>query len=421
VWAQDLAGFSVLQGVTDETNVQFNVVHKHDDHLKFFVRDARTGTVYAPTEVQGIDRPYSEWIVTRITFRGLPLLMKGDLLLEGPGRQVKESRRFKLLDTSARNARIALVSCAAGYLYSRDIWRQLNAASVDLVLFLGDNVYSDRPNMVTKRPADAKQQWEQYIAARRTFDFFFRPDLVPALATWDDHDFGKDDGDKYFEHAEAGRQAFEDFWAQGAGVSRMHSAGPGVASAFTAFGIQFVLLDNRLFRTRTDELLATNWGEAQKSWLENLIRGGGRGPVMLANGAQFFGGYRGKDAVEMDFPADMDWLKWQLRLSGRAVGLLSGDVHFSEVMELEPEQFGQASVEITSSSIHSITFPGQHNRFTNPRRKAATSAHNFILLDVTATGQELAGQATSVSSDGGFLFQKNFRVGGQRLKAFDEL
>lgn len=408
--AQDLGRYSVLQGVTDETNVQFNVVHKLEDHLRFFAREGKTGAIHAPAEVKASHRPYSEWAVTRVTFRGLPRLMRGELLLEGNDGHLKEVRPFKLLNTSPGDVRIALVSCAAGYLHQPEIWRQLNAARIDLVLFLGDNVYADRPNLVTKRPADARQQWEQYIAARRTYEFFRRRELVPALATWDDHDFGKDDGDKYFEHAEAAREAFRDFWAQEQGVSPRLNAGPGIATAFESFGIQFVLLDDRSYRTREDEPNATGWGYEQKVWLQDIVNRG-RGPLILANGEQFFGGYRGKYAVERSFPGDMAWMMDMLKAAGRATGFLSGDIHYSEFMELEPELVGQASVEITSSSMHSVTFPGQHLRFTNPRRRDATSAHNFILLDLNARGGAVTGQATSVGVDGRFLFQRNFRIG----------
>ena len=138
----------------------------------------------------------------------------------------------------------------------------------------------------------------------------------------------------------------------------------------------------------------------------------GREPLLLVNGEQFFGGYRGKYAVESSYPLDMDWLLASVRASGRASGFISGDVHFSEFMELEPELIGQLSVEITSSSMHSVTYPGQHERYTNPRRRAATSSHNFVLLDLHIDEGIVTGQAASIGTDGRLLFQRNLQIGG---------
>jgi hypothetical protein len=59
----------------------------------------------------------------------------------------------------------------------------------------------------------------------------------------------------------------------------------------------------------------------------------------------------------------------------------SGDVHFSEVMEIEAAELGYPTFEIVSSSIHSYTFPGHENRFSNPRRRASTSSHNFVIFE----------------------------------------
>ncbi len=409
--AQDLARYSVLQGVTDSSNVQFTIVHRRGEPLQFFARNDAAGELYEPDSVQIIERDFSVFVVSRIKFKNLPNLMTGSLILEDSSGKLLEARPFKLLDLAKREVRMALVSCAAGYLYESEIWQQLNQSDPEFVLFIGDNVYADRPNLVTKKPADPKQLWEQYVNARQRYDFFFRRELVPALATWDDHDFGKDDGDMHFEHAEASRQVFSEFWAQDEGVSSAFKRGPGISSAFQGFGVQFALLDDRSFRTGEREADPTGWGAPQKEWFDSLTKQGTE-PMIVVNGEQFFGAYRGKYSVESSFPQDLTWLLTSIKSSGRAAGFISGDVHYSEFMELESALNGQLSVEITSSSLHSVTFPGQHNRYTNPRRRAATSAHNFILLELHAEGTTLIGQAASVAVDGRFLFNRNLQIGG---------
>ncbi|MEO0335716.1 MAG: hypothetical protein AAF202_04955, partial [Pseudomonadota bacterium] len=125
-----------------------------------------------------------------------------------------------------------------------------------------------------------------------------------------------------------------------------------------------------------------------EEWVFSRLRNG-KGPAWLLTGSQWFGGYLEKEAYEWLYPESFEAFVERLKGSGRYISFVSGDVHFSEVMDLEPELLGYPSIEITTSSLHSLTVAGWHRLFRNPRRQVSTSRHNFVLLnlELNADGQ----------------------------------
>jgi alkaline phosphatase D len=98
-------------------------------------------------------------------------------------------------------------------------------------------------------------------------------------------------------------------------------------------------------------------------------------------------------------------------LKGARFAFLSGDIHFSEVQRLEPRILGYETVEITSSSAHSMTFPGRHLiRARNPRQEAVTSTHNVVLLDFNESERPFDFTARSVGWRGQKLFNYDISI-----------
>ena len=94
--------------------------------------------------------------------------------------------------------RIAFGSCARQS-HEQGIWDAINAEHPELFLFLGDNIYGDTEDMKVMR--------EKYgeLGAKPGYQKLRSNSLV--LATWDDHDYGKNDGGAEFEFkAEAQRE-----------------------------------------------------------------------------------------------------------------------------------------------------------------------------------------------------------------------
>ncbi|MGE0762681.1 MAG: hypothetical protein AB7N80_05335 [Bdellovibrionales bacterium] len=404
--------YSVVLGPNDGHNLQLSIMHRREEDLRYYLRLDQSGFAAAASSVQTFRRDDSVWAVTHVSFADLPEYVPCTFLIENTAGFVLDVRPVRWLDRRIVRPRIAMVSCAAGYFYNPEIWQNLNQSNPDLVLFLGDNVYGDRPNMLTKRPANPRQLWQQYVAGRQEYDFYFRRELIPCLATWDDHDYGVDDGDRTYRYAKESLETFHIFWAQNPGLLNNLRGGPGVSCSLHAFGMDFVMLDGRSFRTGLGEFgeQPTIWGEAQRQWLDRQLKAR-TCPMWIANGQQFFGGYRRKYAVNYEFTLDYEWLVAAVRGRERSVGFLSGDVHFSEIMEIEADILGYPTVELTSSSMHSVTFPGQHNWHHNPRRRAATSRHNFLVMQLAVGEELLHGTVSCVGAQGELVFQHNIFLG----------
>ena len=140
--------------------------------------------------------------------------------------------------------RIAFGSCAH-QAKPQPIWDAVLDYRPELFIFAGDNVYGDVTSaaMTELREAYARAATiEGYAKVRAT---------VPVLATWDDHDYGQNDGGADFAHKAAAKQLFLDFWQVPQHDPRRTRDGIYHAETFGPEGmrVQVVLLDTRSFRS----------------------------------------------------------------------------------------------------------------------------------------------------------------------------
>lgn len=152
----------------------------------------------------------------------------------------------------------------------------------DLFVFLGDNIYGDTEDMEVMRAKYGQ------LANQPGYQRLLR--TCPVRATWDDHDFGVNDGGAEYPMKEATKTLMLDFFGVPADAPvRSH---PGVyqvqTQSWNGKTIQILLLDTRWFRsplkehgqefpdggpyTATDDPEATVLGEAQWAWLEQQLR-----------------------------------------------------------------------------------------------------------------------------------------------------
>lgn len=183
----------------------------------------------------------------------------------------------------AEVTRIALGSCARNG-RPQPIWPVIEAAAPDLFVFLGDNVYAD----IGSVPETVDQIRAAYdeLAAEAGWSRF--RSNVPVLATWDDHDFGKNDAGVEWELKQESQQEFLDFFGISADSPRRQREGIYHAELLGSPGrrVQVLLLDTRYHRDalqRRSERGAlgpyrpatggqgTLLGEAQWRWLEEQL------------------------------------------------------------------------------------------------------------------------------------------------------
>lgn len=230
-------------------------------------------------------------------------------------------------------ARIDFGSCLQQDM-PQPIWEAIIARKPDVFVLAGDNVYGDTDDMGLLR-----QSYEK-LAAQSGFQRLRK--LAPLLATWDDHDYGINDGGADFPKRRESQQ------------------------------VQVILLDTRFFRSPllSGEFQAadgkklrknlpnttpgaTILGEPQWKWLEEQLREPADLRILVSS-------------IQV-LPEDHRFEKWanfpqerarllKLIADTRAAGviLVSGDRHMAEISRVSLENGSAATYllhEITSSGM----------------------------------------------------------------------
>jgi alkaline phosphatase D len=187
--------------------------------------------------------------------------------------------------------RIAFGSCADEE-KPQPIWKAILAYQPELFLFTGDNVYGDvRDGKNVPEAGLIDSLVHAYGQAAKIQDLATLRATVPHLATWDDHDYGKNDAGADFAGKVQAQQLFLQFWDVPPGDPRAGREGVYHAETFGPEGqrVQVILLDTRYFRSPlkpTDQRDApgkerylpddnpakTMLGDTQWAWLAERLR-----------------------------------------------------------------------------------------------------------------------------------------------------
>jgi alkaline phosphatase D len=212
-----------------------------------------------------------------------------------------------------------------------EIFAAIAAKAPDVMLWLGDNVYLQRPDFYD--PAAMAARYRR----QRSLDTLQGLLTVTAhLAIWDDHDYGPNDGDTTYAFKDVTLKLFQRYWPN------PNFGLPGVPGTFgvARYGdVSFFLLDDRYHRSPNrwpDGPDKTMFGARQLEWLKQALLDAPRGSLkIIANGSQLWNRehrFEGWHHFATERNAFADWL-----LAQKIDGLifLSGDRHFSEVLRIE--------------------------------------------------------------------------------------
>ena len=393
----------VLQLMTNSTSAQFVVLT--DGHRPYSYRVVDSKGNRLPIERwDHAHRKGSIWEIDKLIVEGLhdgevyrlQIITKYDGLMA-------DERYFRNLPLeSEKRARFALASCAYDAYSgpSKHMWDCVGKARPDMIFFVGDTSYAEMDNFF-----GMKDLWDRYVESRRRLYLYRQPILVPTFAIWDDHDFGKNNGDRHFKHKGTSLSLFQKFWAskEVPGYKKTF----GVGFCLTGFGQKFCFMDNRSFRD-TCYSSGYHWGrDPQDCLLEELESA--TTPAWILSGSQFFGCYKSEESFMLDHGKNfVDFCRKLSRIEA-PVALGSGDVHFSEIMRIEPKILGYKTHEFTSSSIHSFTSPFKV-RFQNSRRQAFTWRHNFLIIESQRIAGGLAIATESFGSKLESLFKHQTKI-----------
>lgn len=261
--------------------------------------------------------------------------------------------------------RIAIGSCN-NQVNSQAFWDRIAARRPQLFLYVGDNVYGD-PGWDGGADLGSLRRAYERLAGLPEFVRFRAQ--VPMMETWDDHDFGFNDGGGVFPFKNWSEHIFETFWEAGEDVrSRQgiyHSRRFGPEGRL----VQILMLDTRYFRSswilpERDEILpkrgryrldqssgAQMLGEEQWRWLEREL-GQPADLRLIVSSIQVHSDAHRFEGWQL-MPGERERLYAILRdRAGGSVVLLSGDRHAGGIYRKHPKVFGQDLWEMTASSLN---------------------------------------------------------------------
>lgn len=252
------------------------------------------------------------------------------------------------------------------------LWDDIMQQKPNLWIWGGDNIYADTDNMETLRTEYNKQlnheDYKRLIATTKI------------LGTWDDHDYGLNDGGEEFEMKKESQQIFLDFMGVTKNDKRRQKEGIYHTEEIkTKNGIiKIIVLDTRYFRSRlvkdteskkrykptTDKAL-TILGEIQWQWLKNELQISNADFNIIVGSIQFLSWEHGFETWG-NFPHELNRLENVIANSkAKGVLLLSGDRHISEFSRKSIKGLSYPLVDFTSSGLtHSYTnFSGENNKY----------------------------------------------------------
>lgn len=283
---------------------------------------------------------------------------------------------FLLISCGSRNLKqdentdfvIAFGSCNHQY-DPQPLWQPILKNQPDVFLWGGDNIYSDTDD-AARMKAEYQQQldnkdYQQILAA------------MPVLATWDDHDYGLNDGGREWHFKDTSQQLFLDFMKVPNDSPRRSQKGVYSSEVFeTEKGsVKIILLDTRYFRSelkksedpnrRFEPSEGTMLGAEQWDWLENELKNSDAGFHIILSSVQVLSGEHGFESWG-NFPSEVEKLE-NLIVSSEAknVILLSGDRHISEFSEAVIPGLDYPLMDFTSSGLtHTYEeFSGEPNKY----------------------------------------------------------
>lgn len=238
--------------------------------------------------------------------------------------------------------RIAFGSCNRSDL-PQPLWSPILQNRPDLWIWTGDIVYGDTRDMSVLAAKYREQMsnpgYQALLAS------------TPVIGTWDDHDYGVNNGGADYPMKADSQALLLDFLGVPAHDARRQRE--GVYSSYllgeVPRRVKVILLDVRYYReppgARADIL-----GEQQWQWLAGALQDDDAALTLIVSGTQIL-------------PADHQWERWAayplarqrlldlIRSSGReGVVLLSGDRHFAELSRSKAAGF-YPLIEVTSSGL----------------------------------------------------------------------
>jgi len=234
---------------------------------------------------------------------------------------------------------------------AQPLWKDIVAEAPDLWIWLGDNIYGDTDDMNLMQ--------DKYQLQKRNVGYKALMKTCPIIGTWDDHDYGTNDGGKDFVAKKESQQVFLDFLdiskqdpiRNQEGIYDTYILDHPIAK------VKVILLDCRYFRDGYEK--ENKWpipnyggtilGDTQWDWLEKELAVKEADVTIIATGIQVIAAEH-RFEKWANFPNEKHRLFDMIIESGvKNCFFISGDRHIGEISLERHEDY--SFYDITSSSL----------------------------------------------------------------------
>lgn len=299
----------------------------------------------------------------------------------------------KAIDAEFKVTRLAFGSCASQNKPQQNIWEAVLDYQPELFLLLGDNIYGDTENM------DVLRAKYETFGEKIGYQNLIRQ--CPVISTWDDHDYGINDGGFNYPKKSESQEIFLNFFGEPEDSERRNT--PGIHTSYLLGPedkrVQIIMLDARYWRTplkgtgkpegkgmgdyeKLYDPDATMLGHDQWLWLEEQFKVPAK-VRLIGMSTQFIAAFNGYEAW-INIPAERDRM-FDLIKKTKAEGVifLSGDTHWAE-LSLEERAGVYPLYDLTSSGLTNVWNALGPNQF---RVGPGRLEQNFGAVEINWAGE----------------------------------
>jgi alkaline phosphatase D len=267
-----------------------------------------------------------------------------------------------------------------------EMWQEIVKNQPDVWVWGGDVIYSDTHDMTFMKQNYTQQKND---TAYQTF-----LKKVPVIGTWDDHDYGLNDGGAEYTEKNEVKALFLDFMDAKTDDIRRTREGVYYSKTYTVQdkSIKVIVLDSRYFRSKLTKdptgkkrYIPNNYGEgtmlgdAQWQWLKQELDSSTADFNIIESSIQFLSYEHGFETWG-NMPSEVVKLEKTIADSkAKGVIILSGDRHIAEISQTQVPEMSYPLIDITSSGLtHSYSsYSGEPNKY---RVSEVIPKKNFGLL-----------------------------------------
>jgi alkaline phosphatase D len=257
---------------------------------------------------------------------------------------------------------LAFGSCNNNHI-EKNLWQEIQANNPDVWVWGGDIIYADNPD---NDMGIIRDDYE-VLKSSPAYSQFIKHNTI--IGSWDDHDYGLNDGGVEFEKKQESQQLFLDFMDVPKNDARRKQKGIYSSHDYDVgeYKIKIIILDTRYFRSGLTEdpdpasdkrFMPNKYGDGtmlgsnQWNWLENQLLQSQADFNVILSSIQVLSPLHGFEKWA-NMPHELNKLENLLRYSNaKNVILLSGDRHISEISKKNIEGLKYPLIDFTSSGLN---------------------------------------------------------------------